>query len=59
MGSWFEIYPYWEPIAAQLLALLFVVGSYQLAERMKHRQPGAHHAASPPSGEPGGASSVA
>ena len=59
MGSWFEIYPYWEPIAAQLLALLFVVGSYQLAERMKHRQPGAHRAASPPSGEPGGASSVA
>ena len=48
MGSWFEIYSYWEPIFAQLLALLLVIGSYQLAERMKRRTPGAHHAASAP-----------
>jgi high-affinity iron transporter len=52
MGSWFEIYPYWEPLAAQLGAVAFVVGSYQLAERMKRRQPGAHRAMREPSGEP-------
>jgi high-affinity iron transporter len=52
MGSWFEIYPYWEPLAAQLGAAAFVVGSYQLAERMKRRQPGAHRAMREPSGEP-------
>jgi high-affinity iron transporter len=52
MGSWFEIYPYWEPLAAQLGAAAFVVGSYQLAERMKRRQPGAQRAMREPSGEP-------
>ena len=52
MGSWFEIYPYWEPIAAQLGAAALVVGSYQLAERMKRRQPGAHRATREPSREP-------
>jgi high-affinity iron transporter len=39
MGSWFEIYPYWETIGAQLLAGLLVVGSYVLAEHVKvHRR---------------------
>jgi high-affinity iron transporter len=52
MGSWFEVYPYWEPIAAQVLAAIFVVGSYQLAERMKRRQPGAHRAVSQPGAAP-------
>jgi high-affinity iron transporter len=52
MGSWFEIYPYWEPLAAQLGAAAFVVGSYQLAERMKRRQPGAQRAMREPNGEP-------
>jgi high-affinity iron transporter len=52
MGSWFEVYPYWEPLIAQLAAALFVVGSYRLAERVKRRQPGAHRAVSQPSGEP-------
>ena len=39
MGSWFEMYSYWETLAAQLLAGLFVVGSYYLAEYLKVRRP--------------------
>jgi high-affinity iron transporter len=38
MGSWFEIYPYWETIGAQLLAGILVVGSYVLAEHVKVRR---------------------
>jgi high-affinity iron transporter len=38
MGSWFEMYSYWETLGAQLLAGVFVVGSYFAAERMKHRR---------------------
>jgi high-affinity iron transporter len=38
MGSWFEIYPYWETIGAQILAGLLVVGSYLLAEHVKVRR---------------------
>jgi high-affinity iron transporter len=38
MGSWFEIYPYWETIGAQLLAGLLVIGSYVLAEHVKVRR---------------------
>jgi high-affinity iron transporter len=47
LGAWFEIYPYWETIAAQLLAGLFVIGSYLVAERMMKRR-GAHPATAPP-----------
>jgi len=39
MGSWFEIYSVWETIAAQVLAAIFVVGSYYLAEHMKVKRP--------------------
>src|SRR3954471_20068342 len=39
MGSWFEIYPYWETIGAQVLAAVLVVGSYLLAEYVKDRRP--------------------
>ena len=39
MGSWFEIYPYWETIGAQVLAAAFVVVSYLVAERVKVRRP--------------------
>lgn len=35
LGAWFEIYPYWETIAIQLGAGVFVVGSYYLAEAAK------------------------
>jgi high-affinity iron transporter len=39
MGSWFEIYSYWETIGAQVLALALVVGSYFAAEYVKDRRP--------------------
>src|SRR3954449_10611920 len=35
LGSWFEIYPIWETLAAQVLAASFVVGSYYAAEYVK------------------------
>jgi len=38
MGTWFEIYHYWETIGAQLLAGTLVVGSYVLAEHVKVRR---------------------
>jgi high-affinity iron transporter len=38
MGTWFEIYGYWETIGAQILAGLLVVGSYVLAEHVKVRR---------------------
>ncbi len=39
MGAWFEVYSYWETIAAQVLAAVLVVGSYWLAEYVKLRRP--------------------
>ena len=42
LGSWFEIYPYYETVAAQLLAAGFVIGSYYLAEYMKVTRPVKH-----------------
>lgn len=39
MGSWFEVYGTYETIGIQLLAALFVIGSYQLAEHLKVRRP--------------------
>ncbi len=39
MGSWFEIYPYWETIGAQVLAFGLVVGSYYAAEYVKVKRP--------------------
>jgi high-affinity iron transporter len=39
LGSWFEIYAYYETIAAQLLAASFVIGSYHLAEYLKVTRP--------------------
>jgi len=39
MGSWFEVYPYWETIGAQVLAVVLVVGSYFAAERIKGPRP--------------------
>jgi high-affinity iron transporter len=38
-GRWFEVYGTVETIAAQVLAALFVVGSYFLAEHLKVRRP--------------------
>jgi high-affinity iron transporter len=39
MGAWFEMYSTWETLAAQLLAGLFVVGSYFVAKEMKVKRP--------------------
>ncbi len=39
LGSWFEVYAYYETIAAQVLAAAFVIGSYYLAEHMKVTRP--------------------
>ena len=55
MGSWFEMYSTWETLGAQLLAALFVVGSYFVAREVKVRRPQrrgeqpAVRAAAPPS----------
>lgn len=38
-GAWFEVYPTWETIGAQLLAAAFVIGSYYAAEHLKVRRP--------------------
>ena len=38
LGTWFGIYPTWEGVGFQFLAMAFVIGSYYLAEGMrKHR----------------------
>ncbi len=39
MGAWFEMYSTWETLAAQVLAAVFVVGSYYAAERIKVKAP--------------------
>jgi high-affinity iron transporter len=39
MGSWFEIYPYWETLAAQALAAAFVIASYYAAEYVRVKAP--------------------
>src|SRR3954454_21776406 len=39
MGSWFEIYPYWETLGAQVLAGAFVVGSYYAAQYVRVQRP--------------------
>jgi high-affinity iron transporter len=58
MGSWFEMYSTWETLGIQLLAALFVVGSYWLAKELKVRRPqrrgeqAAVHAERPPAMAP-------
>ncbi len=39
MGSWFEVYAYWETIGAQLLAGGLVIGSYYAAEYVRVKRP--------------------
>jgi high-affinity iron transporter len=38
LGTWFGIYPTWEGLSFQLAALIFVVGSYYLAEGLRKRR---------------------
>jgi high-affinity iron transporter len=44
MGSWFEMYSTWETLGVQLIAALFVVGSYFLAKEVKVNRPQRHGA---------------
>jgi high-affinity iron transporter len=39
MGLWFGVFPTWETIGAQVAALVFVVGSYFLAQEVKVKRP--------------------
>jgi high-affinity iron transporter len=39
LGVWFGVYPSWETLGAQVLALAFVIGSYVLAEQLKVKRP--------------------
>jgi high-affinity iron transporter len=39
IGTWFATFPTAEGLALQALALLFVTGSYLLAEELRHRRP--------------------
>lgn len=41
LGIWFGLFPSWEGLLAQAFALLFVVGSYVVAEQAQHRNRGA------------------
>ena len=38
LGTWFGIYPTWEGLGLQLFAVVFVVGSYYLAEGIRRRK---------------------
>jgi high-affinity iron transporter len=38
LGTWFGIYPTWEGFAVQFAAMVFVIGSYYLAEGMRRRK---------------------
>ncbi len=39
MGSWFEVYSYWETIGAQVLAAVLVLGSYGAANYVRSVRP--------------------
>ena len=39
LGAWFEIYPTYETVGIQIVAALFVVGSYVLAKHVKVTRP--------------------
>ena len=38
-GQWLGVYPTWETIGAQILAAVFVIGSYYLAEEVRIKRP--------------------
>ena len=40
LGVWFGFYPTWETIGAQVVAAVFVIGSYFVAQEMKVKRPG-------------------
>lgn len=48
-GAWLGVFPTWEGLAAQLTAILLVLGSYAVAERMRRWRRRRIMAAPPPS----------
>ncbi|PTL60504.1 FTR1 family iron permease [Paraconexibacter algicola] len=38
-GLWFGVYPTWETVGAQVIAAVFVIGSYYLAREVKVKRP--------------------
>ncbi len=40
LGVWFGVYPTWETLGAQVIAAVFVIGSYYVAQEMKVKRPG-------------------
>jgi high-affinity iron transporter len=40
LGVWFGLFPSWEGLTAQALAMIFVVGSYYVAEHAQRRDRG-------------------
>ena len=40
LGVWFGVYPTWETIGAQVVAAVFVIGSYFVAKEVKVKRPG-------------------
>jgi high-affinity iron transporter len=38
-GLWFGVYPTWETIGAQAAAMVFVIGSYFIAQEIRVRRP--------------------
>jgi high-affinity iron transporter len=47
-GLWFGVFPTWETLGAQVGALVFVVGSYYLAQELKVKRPQRRAAAGDP-----------
>ena len=45
LGVWFGVYPSWETLGAQVLAGVFVIGSFFVAKELKVKRPGRRAAA--------------
>jgi high-affinity iron transporter len=48
LGLWFGVYPTWETIGTQIGAMIFVIGSYFLAQEVRVRRPRRRAVASAP-----------
>ena len=40
LGVWFGVYPSWETLGAQIIAAVFVIGSFFVAKELKVKRPG-------------------
>jgi high-affinity iron transporter len=57
LGVWFGVYPTWETLGAQIVAAVFVIGSYFIAQEVRVKRPGRRAAqrrgaVAPPKREP-------